>query len=155
MNNFAKRPFTGWHMTTILVSFFGIVIAVNFIMARMAVSTFGGTVVDNSYVASQKYNRWLAAADRQAQLGWNVSTHLSTDRHVVIKASKSGAVLTGLTVEGNAAHPLGQVEDIKLQFVARGDGSLVSSAAIPSGRWNIVLSLRRNADIYRVSEPLR
>jgi nitrogen fixation protein FixH len=47
MNILAKGKFTGWHMTTILVAFFGVVIAVNFFMARMAVGTFGGTVVDN------------------------------------------------------------------------------------------------------------
>ena len=64
--------FTGWHMTAIFVAFFGIVMAVNFYMARMAVGTFGGTVVDNSYVASQEYNSWLGAAARQDKLGWNV-----------------------------------------------------------------------------------
>ena len=53
------RPFTGYHMTAILVAFFGVVIVVNFVMARYAVATFGGTVVDNSYVASQEFNGWL------------------------------------------------------------------------------------------------
>jgi len=51
--------FTGWHMTFILVSFFAVVIAVNLTMAHFASSTFGGLVVENSYVASQKYDGWL------------------------------------------------------------------------------------------------
>ena len=42
------RRFTGWHMTTILVAFFAVVITVNIVMARFALSTFGGTVVENS-----------------------------------------------------------------------------------------------------------
>ncbi|MGE0776676.1 MAG: FixH family protein, partial [Sphingomonadaceae bacterium] len=54
------RSFTGRHMAIILIAFFGVVIAVNFYMARMAIGTFGGTVVDNSYVASQRFNGWLA-----------------------------------------------------------------------------------------------
>ena len=37
----------GWHMTTILVAFFAVVITVNIVMARFALSTFGGTVVEN------------------------------------------------------------------------------------------------------------
>ena len=59
------RRFTGWHMTTILVAFFAVVITVNIVMARFALSTFGGTVVENSYVASQHYNEWLARAAAQ------------------------------------------------------------------------------------------
>ena len=42
--------FTGWHMAAILLGFFGLVVAVNLYMAHTAISTFGGTVVENSYV---------------------------------------------------------------------------------------------------------
>jgi nitrogen fixation protein FixH len=52
--------FTGRHMAITIVGFFLVVIVVNLAMARMATSTFGGVVVENSYVASQHYNRWLA-----------------------------------------------------------------------------------------------
>ncbi len=89
------RIFTGWHMTTILVSFFAVVMAVNFTMARMAISTFGGTVVDNSYVASQNYNIWLNAADRQERLGWQVVARLDSDRHILVSVEKNGAALDG------------------------------------------------------------
>src|SRR3546814_3241852 len=60
-----RRPFTGRHAAMILIAFFGVVISVNIVMASFALSTFGGTVVDNSYVASQHYNEWLARADAQ------------------------------------------------------------------------------------------
>ena len=50
------RTFTGRHMTMVLVAFFGTIIVVNFTMARFASSTFGGVVVENSYVASQHFN---------------------------------------------------------------------------------------------------
>ena len=36
MSSSAPRPFTGRHMTTILVAFFAVVIAVNVLMARLA-----------------------------------------------------------------------------------------------------------------------
>ena len=58
-----SRPFTGRHMAMILVAFFGVVIVVNLIMARYASSTFGGIVVENSYVASQEFNKWLDEAE--------------------------------------------------------------------------------------------
>lgn len=42
------RRFTGWHMTTILVAFFAVVITVNIVMARFALSTFGGAMSGNT-----------------------------------------------------------------------------------------------------------
>ena len=55
---------TGRHVAAIFVAFFAVVIAVNVLMASYAVGGFGGTVVDNSYVASQRFNGWLAQARR-------------------------------------------------------------------------------------------
>lgn len=63
------NPFTGKRMTAIFVAGFGIVIAVNLTMAMMAVGSFHGTVVDNSYVASQHYNGWLKQAAASKALG--------------------------------------------------------------------------------------
>lgn len=149
------RTFTGWHMTAILVTFFGVVMAVNFTMARMAISTFGGTVVDNSYVASQNYNSWLNAAERQDRLGWQVVTRLDGDRHIMLSVQSNGAALDGVSATGDALHPLGREEDQPLSFVAIGEGALRSKEALPQGRWNVQLALRKNADIFHLREPLQ
>ena len=61
-------PFTGWHMLAICVAFFGVVIAVNVVMADLAISTFSGEVVENSYVASQRFNGWLDEAKAEAEM---------------------------------------------------------------------------------------
>jgi nitrogen fixation protein FixH len=155
MKILANGKFTGWHMTTILVAFFGVVMAVNFTMARMAVSSFGGTVVDNSYVASQKYNRWLNAAAQQDRLGWTVAVSMDADRHVRINASTKGAVLAQTTAVGDALHPLGRADDIELAFVSTLDGQLLSTKPLPVGRWNLRLSLRRGHDIYKLVEQVQ
>ena len=155
MKMLANGKFTGWHMTAILVAFFGVVMAVNFTMARMAVSSFGGTVVDNSYVASQKYNRWLNAAAQQDQLGWNVLVSLDTGRHVRIEALANGVALTQVTAVGDALHPLGRAADVPLAFAATPNGQLLSTKPLPAGRWNLRLSLRRGADIYKLVEKVQ
>ncbi|HET9398451.1 MAG TPA: FixH family protein [Sphingomicrobium sp.] len=82
--------FSGRHMTAILVAFFGVVIAVNFTMALFATRTFGGVVVENSYVASQKYNGWLDAARRQEQLGWAIEPGLDGRRRVTVAINVDG-----------------------------------------------------------------
>lgn len=152
MNILTQGKFTGWHMTAILVSFFGVVMAVNFTMARMAVGTFGGTVVDNSYVASQQYNQWLNAAVRQDKLGWKANIALSSDRHVIIDARKDDAPISQLAAVGDALHPLGRTDDIPLTFSVMADGRMRSAQSLPAGRWNLRLSLRHGADLFRMTE---
>lgn len=148
------RPFTGWHMTTILVAFFGVVIAVNLVMAHYAISTFGGTVVDNSYVASQNYNRWLADADRQAKLGWTPKVILDPARRVQVSVSRRGKPLDALIAAGTAIHPLGRMPPIPLTFIASPHGVLVTNQVLPTGRWRVQLSLRRGADTLKLDQPV-
>lgn len=145
----AKRPFTGWHMTAILVAFFAVVMIVNFTMARLALSTFGGTVVDNSYVASQHYNEWLRRAAAQDRLGWDKSVTVRPDRHVRLALSHQGQALTGLDVTATLAHPLGRVPATAMHFAPAADGALVSREALPAGRWRLDLAVRRGADEAR------
>lgn len=62
--------FTGRKMAIVMVSFFGVIIAVNVLMAYKAVSTFPGLEVRNSYVASQSFDANRAA---QKALGWTMT----------------------------------------------------------------------------------
>lgn len=129
------RRFTGWHFTAIIFAFFGVVIAVNMTMAVLAVRTFGGVVVDNSYVASQQYNHWLEAARRQEKLGWHVLPSLDIDRRVLVTTNVAGVGATGF-----ARHPLGRAADIPLRF----DKDLRSDRRLPPGRWAVHLFVRKD-----------
>lgn len=138
------RHFTGVHMLATMIGFFGVVIAVNAYMATSAVSTFSGTVVDNSYVASQEYNKWLAQAHAQSQAGWRASARVAQGRVEVVMTSAAGA-LHGLRIDGIAEHPLGLVADIRLTFVERTPGVYVAAVPIPAGRWRLKLAAVRGA----------
>ena len=129
--------FTGRHMTVILCGFFAVVVAVNMLMATLATRTFGGVVVENSYVASQRYNGWLAEARRQDRLGWSVTSKLAADRRVILKVSATGA-----SAKGVASHPLGRQPDVPLRFEPK-NGQLVSDLPLPAGRWHVKLVVRR------------
>jgi nitrogen fixation protein FixH len=133
-------------MAAILIAFFGVVIAVNMTMATLATRTFGGVVVENSYVASQKYNGWLAAARKQDQLGWAVEATLDAQRHLIVSANQGG-----LEVSGFARHPLGREADVPLSF---GSG-MRSDQSLPAGRWSVHLLVRRGADEARLIKVLQ
>ncbi len=151
----APRKFTGWHMTGILVAFFGVVVTVNIVMARAAIRTFGGTVVENSYVASQKYNQWLDKAEAQKAMGWTVNARLNEARHVSISASAAeGAALPGAAVEAVVRHPLGRVPETTMRFSKTDDTSWTSTQPLPAGRWIVHLTVRRGGEEYRKVEEL-
>lgn len=61
---------TGRKVFFITTGAFGVIIAVNLVMAWQAISTFPGLEVENSYVASQTFD-----ADKAAQLalGWTLA----------------------------------------------------------------------------------
>jgi nitrogen fixation protein FixH len=130
------RPFTGYHAAAIIVGFFAVVIAVNFTMARYAVSTFGGTVVDNSYVASQKFNGWLAESRRERELGWTVAGPARDGDHLRISMQdKRGEPLAGASIRMRAVHPLGRAPDRELHFKEIVPGAYRSIEVMPAGRW--------------------
>ena len=139
------RRFTGWHFTAIICAFFGVVISVNVTMAVLATRTFGGVVVENGYVASQEYNRWLAQARKQERLGWAIKPSLDEARHVRVSLNLDGA-----QVSGTAQHPLGRAPDVPLTF----DSNLRSREVLPRGRWMVHLIVRRGRDEAQVVESL-
>lgn len=148
------RKFTGWHMTGILVAFFGVVVSVNVFMARAAISTFGGTVVDNSYVASQKFNGWLDKAESQKALGWTVTARLNGSRNVELTADVGQVPLRNAAVEALVRHPLGRVPERSLRFDQTQDGIWTSREALPAGRWIVHLTVRRGGEAHRQVEDL-
>ena len=96
----AAKPFrfTGKHMLAIMVVFFGVVIAVNILMARLATQTFSGVVVDNSYVASQHYNSWLDEAAKEKALGWKASVERRADGRLLVRFTGSCLLYTSRCV---------------------------------------------------------
>lgn len=145
------KRFTGWHMMAILVGGFGIVVAVNILMATLAIGSFGGVVVENSYVASQNFNRWLEQAERENALGWNARVLRSGDGRL--------EVLTDGAPEGAQAtvelrHPLGRSETLAFSLVPAGNGRFLSQNPLPEGRWLVRLTLSHGSDSFRVERPV-
>jgi nitrogen fixation protein FixH len=130
-------------MAAILIGFFGIVIAVNFVMATNAVRTFGGVVVDNSYVASQRFNGWLADGRAQDALGWYVEAQGDGGALVVRLAGPAGPI-DGATMQVSAEHPLGRLPGRSFALPAIGGGTYSAPHALTPGRWRIRIDAHAN-----------
>ena len=144
--------FTGRHMALIFVAGFGIVIAVNLFMAYNAVGGFHGTVVDNSYVASQKYNGWLAKAEASRALGWQVMAKRGDDGRVVLETL---GVPDGATITATAERPLGTRETAPLGFAPQGQGRWVSNEPLAPGRWSLRMAIRAGGQEWAGKSALK
>lgn len=127
-----RKPFTGRHMTMVMVGGFGIVIAVNLFMATLAVGGFSGVVVKNSYVASQQFNGWLNQAETQQALGWDVAASRRGDGRVRVAMQQvpEDAVLTA-----NVRRPLGEPDRREIAFTGSPGAGFLSVEPLPEGRW--------------------
>lgn len=122
---------TGKHVLAITVGAFGIIIAVNVVMAVQAVRTFPGLEVANGYIASQTFD-----AERKAQeaLGWTVTPEYRDGRLTVEMVDAGGlpaavrsmSVLVGRTTASN--------DDVTPEFV-RVAGKWQADVALARGKW--------------------
>jgi nitrogen fixation protein FixH len=146
------QTFTGRHMATILVAFFGVVIFVNLLNARFASASFGGIVVENSYVASQGFNRWLDEANTEKSLGWNEVTTWRPDGRLVVAVRGAPA---GIAVKAMARHPLGRLPDRAMTFDPIGNNRFLSRQTLPQARWDVRLTLAAEGHVWRREEHLQ
>src|SRR3954462_4468978 len=106
----SSRPLTGRNVLFMLLAFFGVVIAVNLIMMKLAIQTLPGTEVDSAYRASLAYESEIVAAHDQNARNWKVDAHIGRDSGggatVQVEArDKNGMPVSGLEFQGRFERP--------------------------------------------------
>ncbi len=129
------RTFTGWHMATITISFFAIIIGVNLVLAVLANSSWTGLVVANSYVASQTFNRDAAEARLQQAAGWQLKLTVKRDFAQMSVLDRDNQPLTGLDLRAILQRPTDEAGDQNLKLQDRGAGVYLAQAPIGRGVW--------------------
>ena len=145
------RRLTGWMVLAMLVSFFVVVASVNGYMIRAAISTFPGTEVKNSYVASQQFNREIEAMRQQAQRDWKVDVALNRKGGgAVLDLSirdGAGQPVRGLSLTARLAHPVDARIDHAGEVVETAAGVyVVAFDDVHRGAWNLVIEARRGGE---------
>jgi nitrogen fixation protein FixH len=150
------KPFTGRHMLLLVVGFFGVVVAVNVMMAFAASTTWTGLVVPNSYVASQEFQSKADAARAQRDLGWHATLSLGGGRIVlsVLDLKGTPAVLGDVLVQ--VSRPVGGRDDQVLDLERGGDGSYAAPLLLAKGVWDVrVIAPKTSAGPFELHERVR
>jgi nitrogen fixation protein FixH len=146
------RPLTGRRVFAIAAVCFALVLAPNLVMAWFAVSTFSGLVVDNSYVASQGFDR-----DRTAQetLGWTFRVESGEDGILRLGfVDAEGQAVHPETLEVVVGRPTTARADLRLDL-QRAPGGYVAAADLAPGNWIVMVAASApDGTAYRRREPL-
>lgn len=130
--NDVARELTGRHVLVITLAAFGIIIGVNLVMAFLAIGSFPGLEVPNSYVASQQFDR-----DRNAQqgLGWTAQvSHDGTELAIEILDSHGlHPILRAFTA--TVGRPTHTRADVTPDFRAAGGGVYRAPLNLEPGAW--------------------
>ncbi len=130
-----ESPFTGRKMLLIIISFFAVIIAVNGTMLTLAVKTFGGLVVGNSYVASQNFNADIATAQAQPIRGWSLDITARDGLVTVTALDRDGTALNGLNLSLTIARPTHGRSTVIVPLSEQAAGIYSGTATLESGQW--------------------
>jgi nitrogen fixation protein FixH len=143
-----QRELTGGKVLLWLVAFFGIVFAVNGVLVRAAISTFGGVETLSSYKAGLQFEQEVGLVARQDALHWQVSGTLTRDGvgeavlDVTVRDAQ-GMPLAGLTADARLAHPADDRLDHVIAVRGVADGVFHGAAEAQPGQWELIVDLYR------------
>lgn len=127
------RELTGRHVLIITLAAFGVIIGVNVVMAFLAVGSFPGLEVPNSYVASQQFDR-----ERQAQqdLGWTAKASYDGSELAIEILDRQGRHPILRDFSATIGRPTHKRADVTPDFQVAG-GVYGSPLDLEPGTWNI------------------
>lgn len=144
-----RKPLTGRAVLLWLIGFFGVVISVNFVMAKLAIDTLPGTEVDSAYRESLAYNAAIKAAHAQDARAWRVNARMERDAagHASLAVElrdAAGAPLAGLGLTARLERPTDKRGDRVIAVREPQPGLYLGDAdAVPAGQWDLVIEAAR------------
>ncbi len=130
-----KKKLGAGRMLAVFVSLFGIIIAVNVVMAVQAIRTFPGLEVANSYVASQEFDR-----NREAQLalGWTAEPSYDGQSLMLKIADAQGLPAPVRAMRVTVSRPTQKRDDVMPEMRYSG-GLWMTELDLAPGAWVVHL----------------
>lgn len=135
------KKITGKMVLIWMISFFGVIIAVNSVFMFFAINTWPGLTTQDSYKKGVNFNQTLEAAARQSALGWlstvEIGSGTDADKAVTIRMTRqANAPLSGLVVTATVERALGDHETQIISMSETSPGIYSGIFKAPKqGRW--------------------
>ena len=152
--NVSGRPLTGRMVLFMLLAFFGVVIAVNLTMLRLASSTFSGLGDKNAYIAGLSHNRAIAEARDQDRRGWKIEANLERSapgRSIVSVVRADAGAYAKVDVSVRFEHPASSRLDRIVALAPAGANAWRAAVDLPAGVWDMVIEMRSAGAIVFLS----
>jgi nitrogen fixation protein FixH len=127
---------------------------VNFTMSYLAITTFPGQVTDRGFANSNGYNDVIAAAERQAALGWSVRTELDGATPILTLAGRDGAPLAQAEVAAAVRRPVGDPARVPLLLRPTAPGRFEATTPLAIGRWDLDLTVTAGGQAFHSTRRL-
>lgn len=133
----------GWHVLTLLLSFFGVTIAVNAYFITVALTSSTGEYQKKSYLQGLHYNDVIDARARQHERGWTAELSAVPAKDggydIAIRILDQNAKpLDRLTVTGDLRRPVQAALDQPLIFTSAGGGAYrAQTQNVALGKWHV------------------
>jgi nitrogen fixation protein FixH len=133
----------GWRVFIYFFTAFIVVAGVNVFFVYKAVTTHTGEVTDNPYQRGLAYNRTLAAAAEEENLGWIPRMRVNKKAPGVYDISlhvsdKNGKALIFGSIQGSIRRPLNAENDVVANFSPREGGDYNAHVLLPfPGQWEV------------------
>lgn len=131
----ATHEFTGRKMLAIMLAFFGVVIAVNVMMAVLARRSWTGLVVENSYVASQSFDTDTAALEKSAAMDIHAALSYEAGKISVAFKTQGGTPLQVKNAQLHLGHPVAAASDLSVGLQCSAPGLCSADVPLGPGPW--------------------
>ena len=158
----ARQP--GWWYPWIFVGGMLVVIAVNGVLATLAIGTWPGLETEDHYRKGLAYNQTLAAVKAQEQRGWRMDLAFAPEPAAdgrrrgdlaVTFVGKDGRPLGNLDAEAVLRRPTREGVDVAVDLENRGGGVYGTTVSLPlPGQWEAHIHAHRGGDNYQESRRL-
>lgn len=148
----SRKPFevTGRFVLFCVLGFFLSIAAVNAVMIRLAIMSFGGVETESAYKAGLAFKAETAASIAQQALGWKVDVRIAPVSEGalvdVTVRDRKGQPVPHLSAAIDLEHPADRRRDVAMTVSERSAGVFRAVAQGASGRRILVIELSRDGE---------
>ena len=138
-----KPGLLGRHVLMMMLSFFGIIVAVDGFMIYRAVSTFGGLETQDAYKKGLAYNQRISRDAEQARAGWKDTVEIGgAPPHLrVALRDQADAAITGKRLVAKVGRPATDRFDMTIDLAETAGGVYEAAlSVVVEGSWIVELS---------------